>query len=98
MSTRIRAQATTRVGAVRVELDVTAEALALLFGVSRMTVHRWEDPDSEHAPQALQAVVLACLEAGVRGGQVTVLRQIVAAAEHDLGGALWQLLNLKEAA
>jgi DNA-binding XRE family transcriptional regulator len=86
----------TRVGAVRLQLDVTRDALAVLFGVSRMTVQRWEtDPD--HLPQGLQLVVLECLETSLRAGAVTALRQIIRTAENDLGGSVWQLLNLKTA-
>ena len=93
---RCRVSPPTRVGAVRSQLDVTRDALAVLFGVSRMTLQRWET-DADHLPQGLQLVVLECLEAALRAGAVTAVRQLVRNAEDDLGGSIWQLLNLKTA-
>ena len=40
---------------------LSMEKLAERLGISRMTLHRWEDPESKYIPNLVQAAALAKL-------------------------------------
>ena len=39
--------------------DLTMETMAARLGISRMTLHRWEDPESKYIPNLAHAATLA---------------------------------------
>ncbi len=46
---------------LRKKKKLTMEKLAIRLGVSRMTLHRWEDPESKYIPNLVHASTLAKL-------------------------------------